>query len=455
MITAALSLLSLTVGCRTPAEIPLVPGPSSFTAIATAHGRTVQTGSIVYGDYDDCCESDSSCFFSNASSPYGVYDVPPAPGQPIDDPDIQPHTPSFHLRPDEALVFLGTTPPPAAYFGWRSYLAWRLEDEGPRPILGSLGPSLNNQVVAAARAPDPVWGAPFALVTTADAAVEREIVGWLVESGWDPRWISVDRIPASLVRLGFDRDADTFAGVMRVAVFDDPAAGAAYTENPGVVLRVTPGGAVPAAPAEPHPVAAVPPRGSGETEQAWQPAVDALGDAIRARYPDHLPIEVDANPWWFETYDCIDDGFCSFDITDRYYARVPSLYLPTDDTFVIAYGVNHERTGKASYANVTIESVANMTGLAGVDSPQFPGSARTVLPDEPKVDDLYLVVIARDCTQFPGFACLEVPTGCPGVDLDEELIVDFRAYLEPATNAAPLHEELIADRVIKFFPKPN
>ena len=79
----------------------------------------------------------------------------------------------------------------------------------------------------------------------------------------------------------------------------------------------------------------------------------------------------------------------------------------------------------------------------------MPGSARTFLPDHPLADELYAWVLARDCDGLPE-PCAEVPLTCPGVPLDEQLKITVRAYLEPATGAAPLPEEMVGDVVVKL-----
>jgi hypothetical protein len=66
------------------------------------------------------------------------------------------------------------------------------------------------------------------------------------------------------------------------------------------------------------------------------------------------------------------------------------------------------------------------------------------------VDDLYAWVVARDCSLRPEPHCIEVPTGCPGVEPWEYLFVSTRAYLEPSTGAAPIDAELLLDRVYWF-----
>jgi hypothetical protein len=442
MIRAFLALAA----CHHPDDPPPKP---DFTRLAEDGGFTVAEGAFRTIDVEGCCVPGASCLWNNPSTPYQVYVLPPSPGEASTGGDGL--ISSWHLRPDEALVWLGTSPPESKYFSWRSYLTYRTVGATVAPVLGSLGPSLNDLVVADTQGADHVFGEPMAVVTTADAAVEGRVVDWLVQAGWDRAHIHPDRLPYALLHMGLDPDDDQFSVVSRTAVFADPAAEEAWRADPGAtVLRLTPTGP-PTEPAQPWPVQPLPAMGSGTDEEAWRGAVDRLGEAIAAAYPTLFPIEAESNDWFFETYSCLADNYCSGEIRDRYYARVPSLTLPGDGSFAIAFGVNHERTGKASYANVSVETVENQIGLDTVESDRFVGSARAFLPDDPQVDDLYAVAIARDCGPFGSIPCIAVPEACPGVPLEDPLIIDYRAYLEPATGAAPLATELLPDRAIKFF----
>lgn len=422
--------------------------------LATAEGWTVGDGVFTTGDLEDCCAPGVSCLWNNPSTPYVTVALPPAPDQAQPDfgTDADGRSRTFHLRADEAVVMLGPTPPAAAYFSVQTYLQYRPTAFGVKSVLGATGPSTNHLTVAASRG-GPAWDVPVARVTTADAAVERRVVGWLVAAGWDAADIVVDHVPPDLVRLGVGAGDDSLGVVSRVAVFEDAARGEAWLAAPGwEVLRLTPPG--PAADAvEPQPRDPVPRRGSGSDEEAWRPSVDALEAAVLAAWPGEVAVPQESRPFDFEVYDCVTEpGGCSGNTQDRYYAKVPRFYLPGDGSFLVAFGVNHGRVGKASYSNVSVNSIEGQIGLASLDTPELVGSARPFLGGDPRVDDLYVAVVARDCAPFAPTPCLTVPTGCPGVELEDPMMVDFRAYLEPATGAAPLGSELVVDRAIHFSP---
>ncbi len=142
---------------------------------------------------------------------------------------------------------------------------------------------------------------------------------------------------------------------------------------------------------------------------------------------------------------------CAGDIRDRM-VRVSPDFTVDGDEFVIAFGVNHQRTGKACYSNAAIVEPVHGIGIAGFSSDAMVGSARTLVPDEPLVDDLYVWMVRRDCSGQV-LPCAEIPVGCPGVDPGGEMRVTFRAYLDPTSGVAPAPWEMRPDRVIKFWPQ--
>lgn|GEM_PF-3220791 len=110
---------------------------NKFVKLLKERGFIVQKGSIRYIDILKLASEGKvgTCFGNNAGVPYAVYLLPPAPNQ---DPcpgqrppkDYNPFNPynyppnvlyaapgiDYKLRPDEAIVSIGQTPPPAVYF---------------------------------------------------------------------------------------------------------------------------------------------------------------------------------------------------------------------------------------------------------------------------------------------------------------------------------------------------
>ena len=428
---------------------------SAARAALQADGFVVGDGALVFSTMEGCCDPLANCWGNNPSTPYGAYALPPAPGQPprpdtlLDafGPVPEGLSRDFLLRPDEAIVWLGTMPPRARYFGFRSLI-------GQRPgvgyaILGSLGAATNQMTVEAQRG-EPAWEQPLAVLTTADPGVEQRVIDALVAGGWDREHIALDRM-APVVNLGLDPQVhDSLFTTLRVAVYDDPVAGAAWEQDPGSVWRLTLD--TPPAP-QTHGMPDLPQRGSGQDESAWAEARDALEVAILERFQPVGASQLERiEPYWRETLECIDDGFgCAGDIRDRFVGITPTFRLPRSEDVVVAFGVNHEATGRSSYSSVSVQTINKQRGIASFTSANMAGSARPFL-DHPLVDDLYVVLYARDCTLWPDTTCIEVPWECPGGPGNEALKLTGRAYLDPATGAAPAEEELLPDKALLLFP---
>lgn len=446
--------LALACTSEPPPGPPTLPLdlPDEVTALEGA-GFVVGEGRFGFSDMSGCCEADAQCWGNNPYTPYGTVTVPLGYTQDSEDaidilgywgPIDEGQYRTFHLRPDEAIVTFGTLPPAARYFSYRSYLGLRVDEP---PILGSLGASMNHLTLAAERG-GPIWGEPAAFVTSLDQGTEDRVREALRAAGWAPEQIHADRITGEVVRPGFSAEADTFFIASRLALFDDPAAGAAFMAAPTLrVLRVTPETEAPWT--EPWPRPELPARGSGEAESAeLAQARNALVVAVMAEYVDRSPVPTEAVPYWAETLDCIANSHCGGDIRDRYTSNSPEFWLAPGEA-MISIGVNHERSGRASYSSATVQSIDEGRGIVSFASHEMVGSARQWLPDHPRADDLYVWTVARDCTGWPE-PCTELPAACPGLPFGDRANVLFRAYLEPATGAAPLPEELVPDVAIKI-----
>ena len=74
---------------------------------------------------------------------------------------------SLQLGPEEAIVLIGLTPPPARYFGFYPYRRTQLKPDGTRQSLWtSLGDAVNNATVKTT-GPTP-FNSPVALIFTPD-----------------------------------------------------------------------------------------------------------------------------------------------------------------------------------------------------------------------------------------------------------------------------------------------
>jgi hypothetical protein len=483
MITGALLML-LMLGCAVrepaPAEVPATgpiqaeTAPISRPPLPVAHwedtsqrltaalaqrGYVVQTGQVRFFRLEDCLAMEN-CVGNNPSSPYGMYCLPPAPGDTVAR-RAEPPCPLdsnlrwvWRLRPDEALVFLGKTPPTARYFSFRSYLFSRQGWFWRRPLFASLGDALNLETIATAGTPNGAAGDPFAretvVITTADRRLDAMLRELLSSSGAPEAIINTDIIPAALTRLGLEENSDDFTMLFRVALFADPAAGQRYIrEPPATILRVTP--ATPLT-VDPFPVLPLRPRGT-HTSEAWlHPALDELIAAVKARYPNLAVRNRRTITFNLSGRQCIARGLpCLGDNPDTVYnSSIPTWLSANPQDFLIVVGIHHHETGKARYMNLAAYHTKRLMGVGAVTGHELADSANLYLPHHPLRKYLYAYKFARDCQGEP--FCFPVPTGQLGVPLDDALNLIERPYLESVTDTGPLASQLVNPQVLHFCP---
>ncbi len=427
------------------------PETQSLAQALTAQGFMVQNGAFAFIDMSTCCAT--SCSGNNPSSPYGAFYVPPAPGQTVPNSNPRPDGTSsaVHLRADEALVFVGNTPPEANYFGFTPYLFDRPDARGNRkPIFASLSETLNQRVIGTDT------GAPFeqrtAIVAAADATTVARARAALVASGVPDHAINVITFDPALGHFGLDEASDTFGILFRMAVVKDAAKRDAYLANPGGTLfRITPS-AADAGPGTPLPSPAARTKATSPTEQATRPAVDRLADAIKRTHLASASQAVRVDEGTPDPVSCIQNlTTCAGDNRDTNYPGTPPRVLfAGDDDFYVVFGVDHQVSGKTSYANASVYALEKLVGLVSVASDKYPASAARYLPGDPDASKLYAWKFARHCDGEP--FCTVVPKGaCPtGIENGALGNITFRTYLEPSSKTAPLTSTLVRDRVLYF-----
>jgi len=174
--------------------------------------------------------------------------------------------------------------------------------------------------------------------------------------------------------------------------------------------------------------------------------------SIEQRRESRTKLSWPVSVWLPEGFDAIQRGINGLEENrDTTYLNTDPLFTLSEDPndFLIVYGVNHEATGKATYANFTIYGTDLLIGVASEHSRDLWGSAQEFIPGDLNVNYLYVWKVARHCN---GEAhCTEVPMGdCPGLSVDDQMFVVFRAYLERGTKVGPAYSEIVYDRAIKF-----
>jgi hypothetical protein len=376
-------------------------------------------------------------------------------------PPVPPSPDAFRLQPDEAIVLIGLTPPPAKYFSYTPYLMRKVYPQGIIKSASSLGDSLNLRTIQARGTP---FNQPIVLIFTPDQTIDARVRHALAAAGYPASIMHTVVIPSSMLHLGLGADADTLVIAQRVAQWLDPEAGAAYLSNPSLTgFRITPRAhSTP----DPFPAPRLRVRGTGQTEMDLMNKLTELRAGIIAANSGLFATDYVARPAAYDGYDYIQraaDPF--FDTRDTLY--LAAGYFPpegwtdamtlADDEFLVVYGPNHVATGKVKYMNINAYSSMNgQLAIGSVYDNQFPGTADSYLqPGDPSADLMYVYKLAKDCRGESH--CVTLSTGgcaqMPFIGDTDPLMVVTRSYLEPSTRVGPAYTEILYDRVIKFSPR--
>jgi hypothetical protein len=400
-----------------------------------------------------CAGTIDNALYAN-NEPYLQVQVPNSAGQ---------LSTEFRLRPDEAVVLIGLTPPPERYFSYGPYLWAKLYPDGKMRLpFATLGDAVNIATVKTI-GPTP-FNAPVALIFTPDRTTEARIRAALRQAGYPAAIINTVVFPASMLKLGHDESADQLRIVLRNGIWDDPGAGDRYLKDVPKnlhIFRVTP-----VIPATPNPFSAPPlrVRGTGQTEMELMDELGKLRSGIINANAGLQATDIVTMPMCYEGYDLIQRGIelCG-DSRDAFYvgAGLPEYdknneIRLADGEYLMVYGINHVARGKATYMNTNVyaSETAKLT-LGAIDDRAFPGTANPYLPaGDPAADLMYVYKISRKCGGENNCLELAAPEGCTRLTLDSNTLLGVftRIYLEPATRIGPAMPEMLYDRIIKFSP---
>lgn len=433
-----------------------------------AQGYTVARGNLTF--------SFVGLFSANPSSKYGLYSF-----QLLGD-DGEVHeghegaVPMWYLGAQDAVLWLGCTPPVAKYFSFRSYV---FETPSPPAIpFGSMGDSLNNwafnTTMSSSSAPGQgtSFNATAAVITTADEGTDSAVRSALAAAGLDSGAINTDIVPSTLPGLTLGRNPFADAGLtmlFRTSIFEDAQAGAAYSNAtyPVYMIRAPANRSDAAVAASPFPTPPLRQRGTGVTEMskgldkakaALLTAVlngTATGAAVTTTRYDVAPVPLEGRTCIAEHTQCAGDNRdAAYGATNK---STP-FSLPGADDFVMLVGVNHASAGKATYANFALDTVSMVLGkifpegVAGtsVNDELWHGSAEHFsggsLPGvtPAQLANLFAFKLARTCATAEPF-CRQLPAS---VKADAQLLVVTREYLERATDVGPLASELVTTTAV-------
>ena len=406
-----------------------------------------------------------SCYGNNPTSPYMQFKVPKAPGQTVNntitDAPINPEDAGlwldYRMNPDEAIVYIGITPPECEYFSYIGYIALRYSEElgTYHRIFASLGDSislsrLQNESAYRSNA----FSQPIIIIFTADKVADQNAKEALVKAGYPEDIIHTLVIPKDLVRMGLQAESDTFSTLNRIALFHNKTEGEEFINStPGIVYRLTPKNE---GKTDYYSVPDLIPRGTGTTHELdLNNDLTELRKAIVSHYggEDHVQ-NLNTQVWIFEGYDAIQRGVDVLaDTRDTVYLNTSTTVLgDKPGEAIIVYGVNHAATGKATYSNFGVYGERALNGIGGLSNIDLATTAEKFLPNNPNAKYLYVAKVARD--DDPDMKTLIVPSGVGpyGIESDDSCFIGFRTYVEPKTGVSPAWSEILYDRAIKINP---
>jgi hypothetical protein len=404
---------------------------------------------------------------------------------------------TYLLRQDEALVVVGSTPPPMAYFSFQTFLFGTYNpasfnyDPATRGffrpyevMFAYVGDTVNSLTLQTTGSTS--YNRPMAFISTGNRQTQEQIRAALHAAGYADAIINTETLPPSLLRFGYD-NADQFLFLWRsaIAVGGDAAMKeyqykvADPNLSPVRVFRVRPKTEFPS---NPLPAPVLRTRGTGHTEMDLYPTMQKLRQAILARYGAAFNAEQldtswpDSPDFYPEGYPAIQrdtvylgpghDGSGGYGRDANY--RASSWFELGPNDFAMIYGVDHAATGKATYSSASVYLDQTLAaGVSSADSGDFaayPGTASFYLPGEPGIDKFYVWKVARNCNGERGcidarlvrpqdIAACAPDNGPAKIAPDAPVRIAFRQYAEPSTKVGPADTELLYERVIVFRPK--
>ena len=472
-----------------------------FRATLEANGYSVNSGQMTpINPIVDLLDSGigDSANGNNAGQPYKVLMVPISPFG--EENPIERGITIFRLRPNEAVVYLGPTPPPCDYFSLTVYLWVRHKDSlVPKGdwMNAAVNDPLNNALIKTEGN-----GTPFSkqtlVIFTPDRGVYERVAALAQEAGYPESMINPYVIPSGLLNLGVLPEtplADSFIILLRTANFVSKAEGDQYLsdDNYARVWRITP---ETAQALDPYPTPEQRVR-TWKSESELYPdlnnGLERLENAILAQTPNVSYESYESIRWFADSREVLEETdpgsplyhqFVAGEGSDTPYLRTSlngeaaNFTLGSDD-MVVVYGVNHAATGLATYSNfgvygdwVTSSCQDNpwqyvfgcgdrsWNGVVSMTSHDFTGSAEEYLPGDPMAPYLYAVKVLRQPPQDKDdnyfvvvpTATPEHPCASPGscLGLNDPIIIGYRAYLNPATASGADYDDIIHDRAILF-----
>lgn len=466
----------------------------------------------------------NSCFGNNPAAPYALPVVPPWPEHPGPGEWVDPATvgalggtadgynASYRLDPHEALVILARMPPPAAYFGMKTYLFTRAgelctesdqynwigshvpalfptffslvphePESAPRvQIIADLSNSPNNVTISDQSGS--VWDQFRYFIITPNPTMDATIRDAFTKIGTAEHDIFTEKIPeyfpseanapncpeAAAVRFGLGQEADDFVTLIRYAMPVDEVAGDRWRQRlPLVVLRIR------NLDADQQTyqweefeqrTASNPPETSYSTDlntltQAVCGIWNSEGTQDCSQWKPLLNLQ--AAPLRLSGPDCVPAWMnCLAPNEDTTYQMSAKLPLDPEHFYAVA-GALSTATQNATYVGLGLNSSVKQLGFGNISDEDLAGSA-TGYSDAVPSDKFFVQYFARDCRglaeQLPegvSFRCYSIGDTLPycydSSDLQcDMLVLSLRGYLRPGTQRATDKNSVLISRFIRL-----
>jgi len=383
----------------------------------------------------------------------------------------------FQLGPDEAIVFVGETPPEGVYLGLQNYVYARDYGSGTHDlVVATVSPSINQRNLAYVGDADSPWGRLTAVVWTANQATGRRIEAELSAAGIPEAAINIVPIPdldstdrAAVtadpdfegvtvvdLRMGYEPTDDWFTVIVRMAgipldsLYIDP--------------RITPAAAFKVSldapePYEPFPYPKLPPPrdptgGPEGLGDALTLLANTVRDEVLAAGLEHARLRFGTND--FDGYRCLENGTACGSIDDALYMNSFSTSIPpTSSGGMFAVGIVHPDVPsryagapELAYSSLTLRNEPQRMGVVGIWHTELRGTARARYPNgipgiaPSDLDLMYVWEFARDCAGRS--ACTSIGDGPVEVPAGHDFNLTERAYLDHRTNTGPSAAAIVA-----------
>lgn len=474
-------LLAL-LACKSPA--PTDPPPIGTTAhdplieavrMGQLRGYALEEGRLQAFDEQRCDELIAElghCLGNNPTTPYvtAFFDEFEAPFGRV------------NLDPEQALLFVGRTPPDSDYFSLNAAVHERIYDGELDTPVGSVAPSLHHRVIA--HAGSSPFGAPFVAIAAAEREtaqrLKRDLLPLLQRAGITEDVVNVlpipwqtdeelavteadpayDDVTVTALRMGHGPEADRFSFTWRVAGADPSDPFFDGDRIPQAVFRLTPDEPVTH---DPWPYPLLPP-----LRDASNTPPPELGEALRA-LAERVSADVEARglqslrvrfeETTFDGFRCIQNRIRCGNSDDALYSGSVKVGLPDGpaDAGVFVVGVVHPDVPPLgsgpplAYSNLNLQNADEQRALTGWTHHELRGTARARYPggidgvSASLFDRLYLREVRRVCDTDDCLPLDALPAGA-------QLNFLERAYLDLATNTGPHPAAILEPRVVIYGP---